>query len=58
MANNERVIYSKRLALELRKQGFKLLRTDININFPQFDVYIFQDDEKLQDAINAYSANK
>ena len=55
---NERVIYSKRLAFELRKQGFVLLRTDINKNFPQFDVYIFQDDEKLQDAINAYSASK
>lgn len=55
---NERIIYSKRLAYELRKQGFVLLRTDININFPQFDVYIFQDDEKLQDAINAYSTSK
>jgi hypothetical protein len=38
---NERVIYSKRLALELRKQGFVLLRTDINNHFPQYDVYIF-----------------
>lgn len=55
---NERIIYSKRLALELRKQGFVLLRTGINENFPQYDTYIFQDDEKLQDAINAYSAGK
>lgn len=55
---NERIIYSKRLALELRKQGFVLLRTGINENFPQYDTYIFQDDEKLQDAINAYSKGK
>ena len=55
---NERIIYSKRLALELRKQGFILLRTGINENFPQYDTFVFQNDEKLQDAINAYSANK
>ena len=30
----EKVIYAKWLALELRKQGFKLIRTDINENFP------------------------
>lgn len=54
---NERIIYSKKLALELRKQGFKLLRTGINENFPQYITYVFQDDEKLQDAINKYSKN-
>jgi hypothetical protein len=37
----ERIIYSKKLALELRKQGFILLRTGINENFPQYDTYIF-----------------
>lgn len=55
---NEKIIYSKKLALELRKQGFQLLRTGINENFPQFITYIFKDDERLQDAINAYSNNK
>ena len=55
---NERIIYSKKLALALRKQGFQLLRTGINENFPQFITYVFKDDEKLQDAINAYSNNK
>lgn len=55
---NERIIYSKRLALVLRKQGFELLRTGINENFPQYNTYIFKDDEKLQDAINTYSNSK
>ena len=30
----EKVIYAKWLAFELRKQGFKLIRTDVNENFP------------------------
>ena len=55
---NERIIYSKRLALVLRQQGFNLLRTGINENFPQFNTYIFEDNENLQDAINAYSESK
>ena len=55
---NERIIYSRRLALELRKQGFKMIGTGINENFPQYNTYIFEDDEKLQDAINAYSNSK
>ena len=55
---NERIIYSKRLALVLRQQGFELLRTGINENFPQFNTYIFKDDIKLQSAINEYSRCK
>lgn len=54
---NERIIYSKKLALVLRQQGFELVRTGINENFPQYNTYIFKNDEKLQDAINAYSSN-
>ena len=50
-----RVIYSKKLALALRQEGFELIGTDINKNYPQYDVYIFKDDEKLQEAINRYS---
>lgn len=44
---NEKVIYSKWLAYELRKLGFKILRTDINPNFPQYDVYIFEETPRL-----------
>lgn len=56
--SNERIIYSKKLALALRQQGFELLRTGINENFPQYDTYIFKNDDKLQDAINAYSSSR
>lgn len=44
---NEKIIYSKWLAYELRKLGFKILRTDINPNFPQYDVYIFEETPRL-----------
>lgn len=52
---NEKIIYTRKLALFLRQEGFKLLRTGINENYPQYDTYIFEDDEKLQDAIYRYS---
>ena len=44
-------IYTKRIALALRKRGFKLIGTGINENFPQFDTYIFEDSEELRNAI-------
>lgn len=50
---NEYTIYSKWLALELRRRGFKLLRTGINNNFPQYNTYIFEDSEQLQKTITA-----
>ena len=35
-------VFSKRVALELRKIGYKILFTEPNRNYPQFDVYIFE----------------
>lgn len=52
----EKIIYSKWLAYTLRKQGYKLLRTDINPNYPQFLCYIFADNEELEKAITAATA--
>lgn len=48
----EKIIYTKKLALELRKAGFKLLKTGINENFPQYNTYIFEDSEELRQAIS------
>ena len=44
---NEKIIYSKWLAYELRKLGFKIIRTDVNPNFPQYDVYVFESTSRL-----------
>lgn len=45
-------IYTRWLALALRKQGFKIIKTDINEYHPQFDVWIFEDSQELQTAIS------
>jgi hypothetical protein len=48
-------IYTKRIAYELRKQGFKFLGTDINPNFPQYYVYLFEDTPELHKALEHIS---
>lgn len=44
-------IYSRWLAFELRKRGFKIIGTDINEYHPEFTVWIFEDSDALQAAI-------
>lgn len=53
MSNKVKVyrIYTKRVAYELRKRGFKFIRTEINKNFPQYLVYLFEDTEELREAL-------
>ena len=51
MANMTKRIYTKSVALELRKRGLKIIRTEPNENKPEFDVYIFEDNEKLKNAL-------
>ena len=43
MAKNEYRVYTRWLAYELRKQGFPIIKTEINKYHPQFDVWIFED---------------
>lgn len=47
----EYTIYTKRIAYELRMMGCKLLRTGINQHHPEFLTYIFEDDDKFQEAL-------
>ena len=54
----EYIVYTKWLALALRKQGFKLLGTGINERFPQYDTYIFEETEELHNAIYDLSARR
>lgn len=44
-------IFSKRIAYELRKRGFKIIGTEPNIYKPELDVYLFQDSEELEKAM-------
>ena len=55
---NEYTIYSKWLALALREQGFRLIRTGINQNFPQYITYVFEDCADLHIAVNQLTAKK
>ena len=49
--NKTKRIYSKSVALELRKMGFKIIRTEPNEKYPQYDTYIFQSDHDLEYAL-------
>ena len=44
-------IYTRWLAVELRKLGFKIVGTDVNEYHPEFTVWLFEDSEELQAAI-------
>ena len=37
----EKIVYTKWVAYELRKQGFPIVRVEVNPNKPQFDCYVF-----------------
>lgn len=46
--------FSARLAHYLRKQGFYIVGTEPNLKKPQFDVYLFENNEALKKAVDAY----
>ena len=54
----EKIIYSKWLAYELRKQGFRIIRTEINRNHPNLDCWVFEDNTDLQIAIGYLTTNR
>lgn len=43
----EKVIYMPWVAAQLRKQGFPIVRVEVNPNKPQFDCYVFEETEEL-----------
>lgn len=47
MMTKEKIIYTKWLAVELRKQGFPIKRVEVNPNKPQFDCYVFDATDEL-----------
>ena len=55
---NEKKIFNRRLAVELRKKGCEIIRTEPNFYKPEFDVYIFKDSNKLQLALTELTQGK
>lgn len=51
---NEKKIFTRKMALFLRKQGLKILRTEPNTHKPQFDVYVFKDTPELRVGMEEY----
>ena len=45
-------IYTRWLAYELRKRGFKIVGTDINEYHPELTVWIFKDSPKFRQAMS------
>lgn len=43
----EKIIYTKWVAYELRKQGFPIVRVEVNPNKPQYDCWIFEETPEL-----------
>lgn len=41
-------VFSKRVALELRNLGYKILFTEPNRGHPEFDVYVFENKNGLE----------
>lgn len=44
-------IYTKWLAVALRREGFKIIGKDVNERIPELDVWIFENKDGLQEAI-------
>lgn len=47
----EKIIFTRKMAYELRKLGFKIIRVVPDEKKPYFDNYIFEDTEALQQAM-------
>lgn len=48
-------IFTRRLAVFLRQNGCKIIRTEVNFKKPEHDVYVFEDTDKLQDLIKEFN---
>ena len=55
---NTKVVFSKELANNLVNSGFKVLRTELNLKDPKFKVFVFEDSEGLQEAIDEFKKKK
>lgn len=55
--NNEKLIYTKRLANILVQNGFKILRSEINVKDVTKRVFIFENSEDLEAFVKTYQDN-
>lgn len=55
---NTKRIFTRRLAVFLRRNGCKIIRTEVNFKKPEHDVYVFEDTDRLQDLITDFQQRK
>ena len=48
-------IYSKKMAIYLRKQGFKIESVEVNPYKPEFDMWLFKDTQELRNAMSNFT---
>ena len=60
MDNTSKIIkiFTKRVAIELRKKNFKIIGTEPNYKKPQLDVYLFEFSDELIKALSELSNKK
>lgn len=58
VTNLTKRIYTKSVALELRKRGFKIIGTEPNENKPEFDVYIFENNTLFKNALTEITSSR
>ena len=58
VTNLTKRIYTKSVALELRKRGFKIIGTEPNENRPEFDVYIFENNNSFKKALTEITSSR
>jgi len=51
-------VYTRWVAYELRKKGFKIVKVQPNPNKPEFDCYLFKDSKALHEAMKEIKSLK
>mgnify|MGYP003297258838 CR=1 FL=1 len=49
-----KIVFSNRVAYELRKQGFPIVKVEPNKYKPQYDCYFFEETEEFKTAFDAF----
>ena len=50
------IVFSQKIAHELKKQGYEIIGTGINIKNPKYTVFYFEDTPELRKAVEELTA--
>ncbi len=56
--NDSYAVYTRWLAVELRKAGYKIIGTTVNEYHPEFTVWLFENTDELREKIKELSATR